>query len=294
MQLAHLEAVDQELAATRTTRSRFEYYFTCTAAWALYLLDQHPQIDIITYLDADLYFFSDPQPLFDELGDSSVLIIEHRFPDYLRHLEMYGRYNVGWLSFRNNRHGREVLERWRKQCLEWCYDRLEGARFADQKYLDQWPECFAGVVVSQLNGANLAPWNVGQYRLWIHNRHLLIEDQPLIFYHFHKLNQITLSFYNSGFPYYKTRMTSKLRTQVYVPYLRRIKCISKELNLIKIGNTRLIRNSDLYKQIRSAQLVFIFDPFSFEVYLKPMLDFLGNITRPFRTALSALHTRARE
>src|SRR5688572_4862621 len=86
-----LERADPELAAAKTNRSRIEYYFTCTAAWCSYVLQHHADVDVIHYADSDLGFFGDPQAIVDELGDHSVLIIEHRFPKQLTHLEKYGR-----------------------------------------------------------------------------------------------------------------------------------------------------------------------------------------------------------
>ena len=45
-------------------------------------------------LDADLFFFSDPAPLFEEMGASSVAIIPHRFPAAnAPRFERYGIFN---------------------------------------------------------------------------------------------------------------------------------------------------------------------------------------------------------
>lgn len=47
-------------------------------------MQNHPEIAFITYLDADLMFYSHVQPLFDEIGDASIAIIEHRFSPRLQ------------------------------------------------------------------------------------------------------------------------------------------------------------------------------------------------------------------
>ena len=164
--LAELEAADRELAAARENRSWVEYVFTLSPCWPRYLLAGGAKIEMeaITYCDADLAFFASPAALWGELGAGSVLIAEHRFPPYLRHLETRGRFNVGVLCFRNDARGRAVLEDWRARCIAWCHDRVEPGRYADQKYLDAWPETFAGVVVSRRAGVNLAPWNWMNFR----------------------------------------------------------------------------------------------------------------------------------
>src|SRR5262249_1819337 len=163
--LAALEKGDPALARARLDRTRVEYYFTCTPSLPLFVLNHTSGVEVVTYLDADLYFFGDPAPVAAELGSGSVLIIPHRFPEHLKHAEAYGIYNVGLLCFRNDERGRACLTWWRERCLEWCHDRLEGERFADQGYLNDWPARFPGVVVLQHPGVNLAPWNVARYRL---------------------------------------------------------------------------------------------------------------------------------
>src|SRR5947209_2795057 len=64
--LAEFEQADPALHTARQNRSRVEFYYTCTPDLPLFLFDRHPEIDLLTYLDADLYFFDDPQPVFDE------------------------------------------------------------------------------------------------------------------------------------------------------------------------------------------------------------------------------------
>jgi 2-polyprenyl-3-methyl-5-hydroxy-6-metoxy-1,4-benzoquinol methylase len=57
----------------------------------------------------------------------------------------------------------------------------------DQKYLDDWPERFAGVHVLEHPGAGLAPWNVERYELARQNGSVLVDDRELVFYHYHSL-----------------------------------------------------------------------------------------------------------
>jgi len=208
--LEDFERNDATLLAVKSERSSTEYYFTCTPSLPLYIFRCFPEQDILTYLDADLFFFNDPAPLFDELGQGSVGIIEHRLPAELRHLEIYGIYNVGWITFRRDEQGLACLQWWRERCIEWCYDRVEPGRFADQKYLDQWPELFPGVRVLQHKGANVAPWNVSRYKLTAKGEQIFVDDQPLLFYHFHGLNQIRPWLYNPRLSYYRIQMSDVL------------------------------------------------------------------------------------
>jgi hypothetical protein len=187
--LHKLEEHDQELLAAKKTRSNVEYYWTLTPSIMLWLLDRHPEIDLVTYLDADLYFYADPEPIFEELGENSVLIHGHRFPEHMRHLEIYGKYNVGLLCFRRDANGLATLKWWRERCNEWCYCELEDGKYGDQLYLDEWPERFPGVHVLQHIGAGVAPWNHIQYRFRTKGDGTVwLDDRPVIFYHFHSLD----------------------------------------------------------------------------------------------------------
>ncbi len=196
--LPALEAGDPALAATRSTRTPVEYYFTCTPALVSHLFATVTDIGCLTYIDADLYFFGDPQAIFDEIGDAEIGIVGHRFPPHLTELEKYGRYNVAWNTFRRGPEGMACLARWREQCIEWCYDRLEDGRFGDQKYLDEWPGLYESLQVIAHPGANLAPWNYPNIRLTQRERTYFTNDQRLIFYHFHGFKQLASHIFESG------------------------------------------------------------------------------------------------
>src|SRR5437588_11232371 len=77
--LPELERADPDLLHAKQNRSRVEYYYTLSPALPLHVLGAHPEVELLTYLDADLFFYADPQPLFDELEGASVGIIPHRF-----------------------------------------------------------------------------------------------------------------------------------------------------------------------------------------------------------------------
>lgn len=176
---------DSELLAVKSTRTVAEYCWTCTPSLPLYILDHDPSIDLITYLDADLFFFSSPEPIFEEFGDASILIVKHNFAPRFKQYELNGKYNVGWLTFRRDPNALAALGWWRNKCIEWCFYRLEENRMGDQKYLDDWPTQFMGVHVLQDIGANVAPYNFSNYRIEVLDSVVVVDETPLIFYHFH-------------------------------------------------------------------------------------------------------------
>jgi hypothetical protein len=163
--LAQLEEFDAALLAVKGDRTPTEYCWTSTPVLPLYLFAQRPELDEVTYLDADLGFFADPQLLFDEMGDASVCITPHRYSPEYAYQEVNGIYCVQWLTFRRDERGMAALQWWHDRCIEWCYYRLEDGKLGDQKYLDDWPERFEGVHVLEHPGGGLAPWNVANHEL---------------------------------------------------------------------------------------------------------------------------------
>lgn len=239
--LAALEQWEPALLNAKGNRRRIEYYFTLSPVLPLYVLAQEPEIEVVTYLDADLFFYSSPNPIFEELGEHSILITEHRFPDYLRDNERFGRYNVQYQSFRRDAQGLACLERWKIQCLEWCYDRLEAGKFADQKYLEEWPERYDRLVVLGNKGAGVAPWNWATFPIRMEGEDITIDGQPLIFYHFHGVKIFHAYFISNGLLDFGL-MPYSLRRWLYVGYLRKLRATKRWLDAQAITGFQLKDN----------------------------------------------------
>jgi hypothetical protein len=215
--LDQLKRYQPGLQAVEHVRTRAEFCWTATPALPLYMLDAKPELSDVTYLDADVSFFADPQPVFDEMGDASILITPHRYAPPYRHHQVSGIYNVQFLAFRNDARARRCLEWWSTRCLEWCFDRLEDGKYGDQKYLDDWPERFAGVHTLAHKGAGLAPWNLSAYQLRGTADGVLVDDDPLIFFHYHGLRTRPRDRHRLAPPGYL--LSQRARDLIYEPYL---------------------------------------------------------------------------
>ncbi len=219
VKLEAIEKADPAFARCKDNRSKVEYYFTLSPVLPLLILSWNPGIESVCYLDSDLLFYSDPQALFNELGGASILVTEHRFPPHLKEKERFGRFNVQCQIFRNDSAGRACLEWWRERCIEWCFDRLEGDRFADQKYLERWPELFgSSLVVSKLKGAGLAPWNWSNYDLRVKDGEMTVDGEPLVFYHFQGFKIVNRFLINHGLGYYGKPMPKEPLRWLYLNY----------------------------------------------------------------------------
>ncbi|MDR3609367.1 MAG: glycosyl transferase [Ignavibacteriaceae bacterium] len=214
------EFEDDELLRVKPTRSIAEYCWTCTSSTILYVLEKY-NVESCTYLDADLFFYSSPQPIFEELGNESILITEHRYsPQYNKQLKA-GRYCVQFVTFRNNHEGLTALKWWREKCIEWCYARYEDGKFGDQLYLEDWTERFKGVHVLQHAGGGLAAWNIQQYTFEKENDKVTGTEITTgrkfeaIFYHFHYLKFYT----NNQLEFGRRTLSEEVINIFYKPYV---------------------------------------------------------------------------
>ena len=190
--LQALEDFVPELMSCKNDRSRTEYIFTLSPLLPLYLFSKYSNLKQLAYLDSDLYFFASPESLFEKMADRSLFITSHRFSIMAEKREaLYGKYNVAFQIYRNDAVGIACLTQWKKQCLDWCYDRAENGKFADQKYLDTWPEQWHdSVVVASCPGINDALWNIGKTAFQKTSAGIFSDGNPLIFFHFQGFKQL--------------------------------------------------------------------------------------------------------
>lgn len=222
--LHDVETVFPELTAAKVNRSRIEYYFTLSPFFPRFILERDAVVDTITYLDADLCFYESLDPIFAELGNRSILICEHRYSDHLpAHSGDYGRFNVQFQVFRRDEAGLSCLERWSAQCGEWCHDYPDNGRYADQKYLDEWPELYGpSLAILQHPGAGVAPWNWSTNPMSVERGRILVKGEPLVFFHFHGVKIFGSHFISNGLADWGM-MPRRLRAALYGDYVRRIR-----------------------------------------------------------------------
>ena len=176
LRISELET--NELKSVKKTRSKGEYCWTVTPFVPRFIFAEDNSVDRVTYLDSDLWFLQDPNPIFEEFAESgkSVLITEHAYAPEYEMSEKFGKYCVQFMIF--ERYGsEEVRAWWESRCLEWCYNRMEDGKFGDQMYLDRFEDLFDGNVhVLQSKEYALAPWNASVF-----------DYRKAVFYHFHSV-----------------------------------------------------------------------------------------------------------
>ncbi len=215
------EFEDDELKKLKQDRTAGEYCWTCTPATIAYCIEKF-HLDQCTYIDADLYFFEDPSVLILEMQKHDVLITSHRYTPIYDQSEIYGKYCVQFITFKNTERGTKVLKWWKDACMEWCYNRVEDGKFGDQKYLDNWMSMFEGIYELEHLGGGVAPWNIQQYDLNLVNGRIFLDNLStrerieLIFYHFHNLKYVE----GPGFHLGHYEINKKAISFIYQPYIK--------------------------------------------------------------------------
>lgn len=232
----HSQIEDEELLKLKEERSKAEYCWTCTPVIIEYVLKHFGEPNC-TYIDADLFFFRDPQILFDEIDEAkaNVVITEHRFKNSWngrRLCRRSGKYCVEFNYFDQSSNAQEALIWWKEKCYEWCFHLYEPERMGDQKYLEKFPNLFQGVHELSHPGGGVAPWNLGQYKLSrIENGQPVLteiksgKEFPVIFYHFQNIKYLSENMVNVS----SGSHSKKTKDAIYRPYLKEIERSRREL-----------------------------------------------------------------
>jgi hypothetical protein len=163
LQLSKLETT--ELLSIKPTRSKGEYCWTLTPFAPRFVFEADSAVQRVTYVDADLWFRKNPEPIFREFDISGkhVLITDHGYAPEYDQSASSGQYCVQFMIF-TRECGELVRKWWEERCVEWCFARAEDGKFGDQKYLDDWTVRFAEYVHVLINKElMLAPWNATRF-----------------------------------------------------------------------------------------------------------------------------------
>lgn len=261
------------LTKLKDERSKAEFSWTCTPVSIEYVLNKYKE-DNCTYIDADLFFFSDADILLKEIKDNNanIVITPHRFTDSAKdkHLQnRSGKYCVEFNYFDNTENSRKALSWWKEKCFEWCYHVYEKDRMGDQKYLESFPKLFEGVHELQNLGGGVAPWNLKQYEYTGKNEEggapVLRErttgnEFPVVFYHYQSMRYISENFIIVR----SETHSKKTKDAIYRPYLQELEDIRRALKAegITFPVTQSYASNPLIKFVQKYILRFKMKSFS--------------------------------
>lgn len=163
----------------------------------------------ISYLDSDVYFFDDPEFMYEQIGSKEVAIVSHNFPEHdFARLSPNGLYNVSIMYFSNTGKAIDTLIWWNTVCRQKC----DAESCGDQLYLNQFPDRLGDkLYIFDGKYHGLGPWSAYTYPV---TEGPTIDGHYLISYHFHEFKRIEKDFYYwTGYPH-----TAGQDKYIYLPY----------------------------------------------------------------------------
>ena len=247
--LAELERRYPELGKAKSGRSLIEYFY-CLSPFVIKFVFDHYPTNRVVYLDADLYFYASPEPLINTSGKVNVVVVAHNYPERFNHLQIYGKYNVGWLQFSRTKIGLDALNWWADACLSSTSSKLSSKVYGDQKYLDEFDSKFAGVEIRRNFGENLAPWNLFGKSIELREGLPIVNNQRLYYFHFSGVRFLRFSAI-LGTSHYSYRNKSSWKKAIFEAYFLEIHNIALKLQINSPADT-----SDTPLKLKIKALVF--------------------------------------
>jgi hypothetical protein len=219
------DLLTDEIRVIRENTSHGQFCWVNQPLICQHLLDHHG-LEMVTYLESDSFFFSDPEVLFEELGESSVSLVPHNFSSEFDNSDVAGHFCVQFNVFRNDDGARSVLADWIK--ANFLYSKLRPNFFPGQKCIDDWPEKFPCVKILKNKGAGVAPWNIRGYLLGESNSIPTVDGVPVVFYHYHQYGRLVNGAHDLGsYP-----MTLEVVETFYRPYVLALRRAEKAVRTI--------------------------------------------------------------
>ena len=214
--------VDENYQFVYEQMSFAQICWTCQPLLCKYILN-HFQVHSITYLEADSYFFDNPDKLIQQIGENAISLVPHRYSEGRDQSKIAGIYCVQFNFFKNSSNARTILQDWEDNCLK--YDKNKRRYLPGQLCLDTWPTRFDGVKIIEDIGAGAAPWNLASYDVSKVDDNPCIDKCRINFYHFHELafyreNQVYISSYG---------ISSDALEIIYKPYIHELVRLKKLL-----------------------------------------------------------------
>lgn len=223
--------VTNELKEIQLTRSESEFCWTCKPVAMEHGINDNNAISWVIYLDADIMVFANPDKILPQQNEKCMVLTPHgaSCKYFVDLIPTVGKFNAGYVAFRNNDNGKNALSWWRRKCEELCPATPTNGVYADQKYLEFLPGLFQGTFESSHKGLNAGPWNILGEKVYLDRGKILIDGDELILYHmqgFKVLGEKIFDAYRS-----KIKIDKNLMRLIYKPYSDRLKSSMEELNL---------------------------------------------------------------
>ncbi len=145
----------------------------------------------VTYFDPDIRIYGSLQGLLNYLENYQIVITPHltgplndgKRP-YESDILKAGTYNLGFIALSEGQDSRHLLTWWSGHLRKECIVDIANGIFVDQKWIDLVPGMYDSVKIIREPGWNVAYWNLLHRKITKEKAVFLVNNSPLIFFHF--------------------------------------------------------------------------------------------------------------
>ena len=170
---------------------------TAVKPWALAHLIRRGYRNVL-YIDPDIVLYRPLEEVFTPLDSGAELVLTPHLlapvADTLNPGELdirrAGTYNLGFCALRAGENMLGMLQWWQGKLKRDCIIAHDRGIFVDQSWMDLVPGLFPNVFVLRHPGYNIAYWNIAQRSVVEEAGNILVNNQPLAFFHYSGLNPL--------------------------------------------------------------------------------------------------------
>lgn len=156
-----------------------------------YLFKNFPDAEAVTYLDPDIKVFAPLTDVAEKLKAFNLILtpqITSPMQDALlpteKHIFNTGVFNLGFAAMRRGDEANKINAWWMERLRYGCQQDLPHGYFVDQLWMNLAPAFFDKVLIEKNPGWNMAHWNLHDRTLSELDGQILVNQQPLVFFHF--------------------------------------------------------------------------------------------------------------
>lgn len=219
LELSDIEKFDKKLKENIISRSLIDKIVTSRPVFLKYLFLRF-KLNHVFLLDSDIFFFSKAERLLKIVQKASVAYCDHCYSRQQKLLnKLYGRFNGGFIYIKKDINGKNFLKQWSILCKKWCTFEPHNGKFSDQKYLENLRSKIKNLKIISQPGINLAPWNLENKKIYTINKKIFVNEEELIFFHFHGIRAISRKIYLLGLSNYLFKINNDVKEIIFKKYL---------------------------------------------------------------------------
>ena len=246
IKLVSISSIDEFFSIKKISenRTKIELIFTLKSIFINFLLEKKiKKNDYLIYSDSDIFFFNVNFLLKNIIKQKSIYLTPHNFSKKNKFRIAYGKFNAGFLAFKNDAFSIKACKWWMKKCIFSCEFNFKKKKCGDQTYLNSFPKLFKKVKIIENKGSNLGPWNLSNYKIFFKKKNFFVDEDLLLFYHFHNFKLLTKNIFSYGLLDYKVKIDkniNKIYEKYFISYLKNYYLCEKKNRITYLKKIKIL------------------------------------------------------